>query len=327
MAKSALITGITGQDGFYLAELLHSQGYDRIYGLVRTSSLNVEQRIGAPSAYIRVEFGDLTDSLSLREILSRTQPDEIYNLGAQSQVQWSFKTPESTFDITGAGCLRMMEAIRQASPQSRFYQASSSEMFGRPVEVPQTELTPFHPRSPYGVAKVAAYWATVNYREAYGLFASSGILYNHESPRRGEEYVTRKVTATAARIAPRSAEETPPRQPRRPARLGFRPRLRARHVADPATRPPGRLRHRHGPDPFGARPVRGGLFVAWASTSRTMLNTDPQFVRPPEATQLVGNPAKAQTLLGWHHETTFEQLVEHMVRHDYDRLKRGGQEE
>ena len=200
MTKKALITGITGQDGYYLSEFLVSKGY-QVYGLIRRSSQNVDQRLGKLADYVIPEHADMTDSLSLRDALSRVQPDEIYNLAAQSHVAWSFKTPESTFDITGAGCLRLLEAMRQTSPHSRFYQASSSEMFGQVQEVPQKENTPFHPRSPYGVAKVAAYWATVNYREGYDLFTSNGILFNHESERRGEEFVTRKITKAVAQIA------------------------------------------------------------------------------------------------------------------------------
>lgn len=200
MAKKALVTGLTGQDGSYLAELLHEKGYE-VYGLLRRSSQPLEHRIGRMADYVNIQHGDLTDSLSLREILSKVQPDEIYNLAAQSHVAWSFQTPESTFDITGAGCLRLLEAMRQTSPHSRFYQASSSEMFGLIQETPQTERTPFHPRSPYGVAKVAAFWATVNYREGYDLFACNGILFNHESERRGEEFVTRKITIAVAKIA------------------------------------------------------------------------------------------------------------------------------
>src|ERR1700754_1139776 len=203
--KKALITGITGQDGSYLAELLLDKGYE-VYGLVRRSSSFNTDRIDhlyrdphEQGVSLFTHYGDLTDPVALTKLLYELQPDEIYHLGAQSHVRVSFDIPEYTFDVTGAGTLRLLEAIRESGVDTRFYQASSSEMYGSPPP-PQSEPTPFHPRSPYAVAKVAAYWAAVNYREAYGMFASNGILFNHESPRRGETFVTRKITRSVARI-------------------------------------------------------------------------------------------------------------------------------
>src|SRR3989441_10415196 len=206
MAKRALITGITGQDGSFLTELLLDKGYE-VYGIVRRSSSFNTERIDhlyqdphEPSTRLRMFYGDLNDSSSLNTILRRTEPDEIYNLGAQSHVRVSFDIPEYTGEVSGLGTVRLLEAIRETGIRPKFYQASSSELFGKAREIPQTEKTPFHPRSPYGCAKAYAYHTTVNYREAYGLFAVNGILFNHESPRRGESFVTRKVTRAVARI-------------------------------------------------------------------------------------------------------------------------------
>src|SRR5687768_6595882 len=203
--KKALITGISGQDGSYLAELLLNKGYE-VHGIVRRSSSFNTDRIDhlyqdphEQGVHLFTHYGDLTDPVALTKLLYELQPDEIYHLGAQSHVRVSFDIPEYTFDVTGAGTLRLLEAIRESGVETRFYQASSSEMFGA-APPPQSESTPFHPRSPYAVAKVAAFWATVNYREAYGMFASNGILFNHEGPRRGETFVTRKITRAVARI-------------------------------------------------------------------------------------------------------------------------------
>jgi GDPmannose 4,6-dehydratase len=319
MAKKALITGVTGQDGYYLAEFLHQKGYE-IYGLVRRSSQNIEQRLGKLAGYVQVEHGDLTDSLSLREILSRVQPDEIYNLAAQSHVAWSFKTPESTFDITGAGCLRLLEAMRQTSPRSKFYQASSSEMFGKVHEVPQSERTPFHPRSPYGVAKVAAYWATVNYREGYNLFTCNGILFNHESERRGEEFVTRKISIAAARI-----------------KLGLQDKLALGNLeakrdwgyAPEYVRAMWLMLQQDEPDDYviatgETHSVREFCEIAFAHLGldyRDFVFEDPQFYRPAEVNLLIGDATKAREKLGWKPETSFRQLVERMVDADLENQK------
>src|SRR5712664_4308540 len=206
MAKTALISGITGQDGSFLTELLLEKGYE-VYGIVRRSSSFNTERIDhlyqdphVPETRLRMFYGDLNDSSSLNTILRRVQPDEIYNLGAQSHVRVSFDVPEYTGEVSGLGAVRLLEAIRATSLQPKFYQASSSELFGKVHEVPQRETTPFHPRSPYACAKAYAHWQTVNYREAYELFATNGILFNHESPRRGENFVTRKITRSATRI-------------------------------------------------------------------------------------------------------------------------------
>src|SRR5512136_1674488 len=206
MAKKALITGITGQDGSYLAELLLSKGYE-VHGIIRRASTFNTGRLDpiyrdphAGQNRLFLHYGDLSEASALARLIGRIQPDEIYNLAAQSHVRVSFDSPEYTTDITATGAVRLLEAVRETGIKPRFYQASSSEMFGRVREVPQTERTPFHPRSPYGVAKVYGHFITVNYRESYGLFACSGILFNHESPRRGKEFVTRKITDAAARI-------------------------------------------------------------------------------------------------------------------------------
>lgn len=319
MPKKALVTGLTGQDGTYLAELLHEKGYE-VYGLLRRSSQPLEQRLGRLTDFVKIQHGDLTDSLSLREILSKVQPDEIYNLAAQSHVAWSFQTPESTFDITGAGCLRLLEAMRQTSPHSRFYQASSSEMFGLVQQTPQSERTPFHPRSPYGVAKVAAFWATVNYREGYDMFACNGILFNHESERRGEEFVTRKITIAAAKIA-----------------LGLQKKLMLGNLD--AKRDWGyapeyveamwlMLQH-DAPEDFviATGETHSVREFCQAAFSRVGLNwedhveIDPNFFRPAEVSLLVGDATKAKVKLGWAPKVSFEALVHKMVDADVARLK------
>ena len=235
--RKALVTGITGQDGSYLAELLLEKGYE-VHGIVRRSSSFNTDRIDhlyrdphERGVRLFTHYGDLSDSVALTKLIYELQPDEIYHLGAQSHVRVSFDIPEYTFDVTGAGTLRLLDAIREAGAPARFYQASSSEMYGS-APPPQSETTRFHPRSPYAVAKVAAYWATVNYREAYGMFAANGILFNHESPRRGETFVTRKITRAARAHQGRPSGQALSRQPRGEARLGLRSGLRRGDVAD-----------------------------------------------------------------------------------------------
>jgi GDPmannose 4,6-dehydratase len=319
MGKKALITGLTGQDGYFLAQQLHEKGYD-VYGLIRRSSLNIDQRIGTLAQYVHVEHGDLTDSLSIREVLSRIQPDEIYNLAAQSHVQWSFKTPESTFDITGAGCLRLLEAMRQTSPHSRFYQASSSEMFGKVQQTPQTETTPFWPRSPYGVAKVAAYWASVNYREGYDLYTCNGILFNHESERRGEEFVTRKITMGAARIA-HNMQKT--------IALGNLEAKRDWGYAPEYTHAMWLMLQQDQPDDYviatgETHSVREFCEIAFRCVGlnyEDCVVVDPAFFRPAEVNLLIGDASKAKKVLGWEPRVSFEELVEIMVKADYNRVK------
>jgi dTDP-4-dehydrorhamnose reductase len=267
MPKTALITGITGQDGAYLAELLLEKGYT-VHGVKRRASSFNTGRIDhlyqdphAPDRRFILHYGDLTDATNLIRILQQVQPDELYNLAAQSHVQVSFETPEYTANADALGALRLLEGIRilGLERKTRFYQASTSEMYGQVREIPQRETTPFYPRSPYGAAKVYGYWITVNYREAYGLHASNGILFNHESPIRGETFVTRKITRAVARIYLGVAADPVSGQSRCPARLGPRPGLRGRHVADAATGPARRLRHRHRRDPPRARVRRTGL--------------------------------------------------------------------
>ncbi|MCX7018163.1 MAG: GDP-mannose 4,6-dehydratase [bacterium] len=316
MAKKAFITGITGQDGYYLADFLLDKGYD-VYGLVRSSSLEIPQRIGKLAGRVHIDHGDLTDSLSIREIIERVQPDEIYNLAAQSHVQWSFKLPENTFDTTGSGCIRMLEAIRQTCPQARFYQASSSEMFGLVQEVPQRETTPFHPRSPYGVAKVAAFWATINYREGYNMFACNGILFNHESPRRGEDFVTRKITKAAARIA-----------------LGLQDKLilgnldvkRDWGYAPEYVRAMWLMLQQETPEDYviatgETHTVREFCEIAFRRAGldwEKHVEIDPRFFRPAEVNLVIGDASKAMRQLGWEHKTSFPQLVEIMVDADLE---------
>ena len=247
--KKAFITGITGQDGSYLAELLLEKGYE-VHGLVRRSSsfnrgriehIHKDHHLSANK--IHLHYGDMTDAPSLHRLLGAIQPDEVYNLAAQSHVAVSFETPEYTSQADGVGTLRILDAIQSLGlgDRCRFYQASISEMFGKVVETPQKESTPFYPRSPYGAAKLFAHWITVNYREAYGLFACSGILFNHESPRRGENFVTRKVTLSLAQILKGEQGATVSGKSKCPARLGLCRRLRPGHVADAATGCPGRL--------------------------------------------------------------------------------------
>ena len=237
--------------------------------MVRRSSTTPYERIAHLVDRVELVSADLLDQTSLTDVVAEYEPDEIYNLAAQSFVQTSWTQPVLTGEFTALGVTRMLEAMKKAAPKARFYQASSSEMFGKVVESPQRESTPFYPRSPYGVAKVYGHWITVNYRESFGLYAVSGILFNHESPRRGLEFVTRKVTDAAARIKLGLANEAAPRQPRRAARLGIRRRLRRRHVAHAAAGRAGRLRDRHRPHLVGARALRRGVSARRVSTIAT----------------------------------------------------------
>ena len=259
----ALITGITGQDGSYLAELLLGKGYE-VWGVVRRSSTESYERIDHLRDRLHFAQADLLDQPSLTAALQQAEPDEVYNLAAQSFVPTSWTQPVLTAEFTAVGVTRLLEAIRQVNPKIRFYQASSSEMFGRVLETPQSELTPFYPRSPYGVAKAYGHYITVNYRESYDMYACSGILFNHESPRRGLEFVTRKVTDGVARIKLGLDHAPHPGQPRRPARLGLRRRLRRRHVADA---PAGRRRTTTWWPP--ASPTRSRGSWSWPSPTPT----------------------------------------------------------
>ena len=340
MSKTALITGVTGQDGAYLAHLLLSKGYT-VHGVKRRSSSfntgrieDIYQDPHADSPHFILHYGDMTDSTNLIRIVQETQPDEIYNLAAQSHVQVSFETPEYTANADAVGTLRLLEAIRILGMESsvRFYQASTSELYGLVQEVPQSETTPFYPRSPYGVAKLYAYWIVVNYREAYGIHASNGILFNHESPLRGETFVTRKITRAAAAI-----------------KLGRQEKLYLGNLD--AQRDWGHAREyvegmwlmlqQEEPDDYvlaTGETTRVRMFVEWAfaeagidlewkgggihekgyctETGRCLVEVDPRYFRPTEVELLLGNPTKAREKLGWEHKTSVQALAKEMVAED-----------
>jgi GDPmannose 4,6-dehydratase len=319
--KTALITGITGQDGSYLAELLLEKGY-RVYGLVRRSSTVTFERIQHIQDRLELLSADLTDQNSLFYALEESKPDEVYNLAAQSFVQTSWTQPVLTGDVTGLGVTRMLEAIRifDRERRIRFYQASSSEMFGKVMAVPQDEDTPFYPRSPYGVAKVYGHWATVNYRESYGMFAVSGILFNHESPRRGLEFVTRKVTDAAARIKLGLSDEL---------RLGNLDAQRDWGFAGDYVRAMWLMLQHDRPEDFvvatgETHTVQKLVETAFGAVDldwRPYVKQDPRFMRPAEVDLLVGDPSRARTELGWEPEVDFDQLVRMMVEADLERLR------
>ena len=320
MAKRALITGITGQDGSYLAELLLSEGYE-VIGLVRRSSTLTIERISHIQDRLILVSGDLVDEVSLINVLREYRPCEVYNLAAQSFVQTSWTQPVLTGEITALGVTRMLDAIRIVDPEIRFYQASSSEMFGRVRTVPQDENTPFYPRSPYGVAKVYGHWITVNYRESYNLHATSGILFNHESPRRGLEFVTRKVTHGAARIKAGLDTEL---------RLGNLDAQRDWGYAGDYVRAMWSMLQLDRPDDFvvatgQTHSVRELCEVAFRAAGLDYVDhvvVDPAYIRPAEVDLLVGDPTKAQHQLGWKCEVDFYGLVEMMVAADIDALAR-----
>ena len=342
--KTALITGITGQDGSYLAELLLDKGYE-VHGIKRRSSQFNTERIdhlytdphfkGLP---FHLHYGDMTDSTNLIRIIQETQPDEIYNLAAQSHVQVSFDSPEYTADVDALGAMRMLEAIRilGMEKKTRFYQASTSELYGKIQETPQSETTPFYPRSPYGVAKLYAFWITVNYREAYGIYATNGILFNHESPRRGETFVTRKITRAAVRIAEGIQEKT------------FLGNLNAKrdwgHAKD-YVYGMWLMMQQEEPDDFvlatgETTSVRdfcdmafkhAGIEIEWEgegvnetginkATGKPVIEVDPQYFRPTEVDLLLGDPTKAQEKLGWKFKYDVNALVEDMVKADHKSL-------
>jgi len=346
LTKTALITGITGQDGAYLAEFLLGKGYT-VHGIKRRASLFNTDRIDhlyqdphAQDVKLRLHYGDLTDSTNLIRVVQQVQPDEIYNLAAQSHVAVSFETPEYTGNADALGTLRLLEAIRilGLEKKTRFYQASTSEMYGKVAEVPQKETTPFYPRSPYGAAKVYAYWITVNYREAYGIHACNGILFNHESPIRGETFVTRKITRALARIS-----------------LGLQDRLYLGNVD--SLRDWGHARdfvvaqwlmlQQAEPDDYVVatgeqHSVREfveraggvlGMRIEWrgrgvdeqgidAQTGKVVVSIDPRYFRPTEVETLLGDPTRARTKLGWKPEVSFAQLVEEMVKSDLESAQR-----
>src|SRR5438046_1889601 len=321
MAKTALISGITGQDGSFLTEVLLEKGYD-VYGIIRRSSSFNTDRIDhlyqdphEKGTRLRLLYGDLNDSSSLNTILRQVQPDEIYNLGAQSHVRVSFDVPEYTGEVTGLGAVRFLEAIRATGISPKFYQASSSELYGKVVETPQTETTPFHPRSPYGCAKAYAYHITVNYRESYGLFACNGILFNHESERRGETFVTRKITRAATRI-----------------KLGLQSKLYLGNLearrdwgyAGDYVEAMWLMMQAETPDDFVIATGEAHSVKEFVEATFGMLNLDwrehvaidPRYFRPAEVDLLHGDASKARRVLGWQPKVDFNSLVRIMVNHD-----------
>ncbi len=336
--KKALITGITGQDGSYLAELLLEKDYE-VHGIVRRHSTICTERIDHllddPSLKNRffLHYGDLTDSCNLLALVSKIRPDEVYNLGAQSHVAVSFEVPEYTADTTGVGTIRLLEALHQSGVPAKFYQASTSEMFGGlPETAPQSETTPFYPKSPYGAAKVYSYWVTVNYRESYGIFAANGILFNHESPRRGETFVTRKITMAVAKIMANKQDKLS---------LGNLDAKRDWGFAGDYVEGMWLMLQQDEPDDYvlatnETHTVRefaqeafaeAGISIEWRGkgveekgyckkTGRLLIDVDPQFFRPSEVEFLLGNPSKAEKKLGWKRKVAFKELVRLMVRAD-----------
>ena len=318
--KKALITGITGQDGSYLAELLLAEGY-KVYGMVRRASTETFERINHIKDRITLVQADLLDELSLIHVMKEIRPDEIYNLAAMSFVPTSWSQPILTGEFTGIGVTKILEAMRHVCPEAKFYQASSSEMFGKVQEVPQTEKTPFYPRSPYGVSKVYGHYITVNYRESYDLFTVSGILFNHESPRRGKEFVTRKVTDAVARI-----------------KLGVQKKLKLGNLdserdwgfAGDYVRAMYMMMQHPEPETFviatgKTHSVQRLVEVAFERAGlkwQDYVEVDPALIRPAEVDQLLGNPAKAKKILGWEPEVSFEELVQMMVDADLVRVKK-----
>ena len=336
MSKVALITGITGQDGSYLAEFLLKKGYD-VHGVIRRSSVDYRERIAHLEGHehFHLHYGDLSDSMSILSVVSTVRPDEIYNLAAQSHVQVSFDVPEFTADVDATGVLRVLEAVRLCGLKDtcRIYQASTSELFGKVQEVPQKETTPFYPRSPYGVAKQYGFWITKNYRESYGMYAVNGILFNHESERRGETFVTRKITLAAARIAQGFQDKL---------YLGNLDSLRDWGYAKDYVECMWLILQHETPEDFviatgEMHTVRefatlafkeAGIELRWegegvnekgidVKTGKSLVEVDPKYFRPCEVEQLLGDPTKAKTLLGWNPtKTSFRELVRIMVAHD-----------
>jgi GDPmannose 4,6-dehydratase len=326
MAKKALITGITGQDGSYLAELLLSKGYE-VHGLVRRSSSFNTGRIDhlyhdphERKTRLFLHYGDLTDGASLRKVLAATSPTEIYNLAAQSHVRVSFDQPVYTVESGALGTLQLLEAIRDLQLKAKFYQASSSEMYGQAAQVPQTETTPFHPRSPYGCGKVYSYWQTVNYREAYGMFACNGILFNHESPRRGETFVTRKITRGATRIKEGLQEKL---------FLGNLDAKRDWGFAGDYVEAMWLMLQQKEPEDFviatgqthSVREFAEEVFKLVGLDWKKHVEVDPRYLRPAEVDVLLGDPTKARTKLGWKAKVSFSGLAKMMTDHDWELAK------
>jgi len=326
MSKKALITGITGQDGSYLAELLLSKGYE-VHGIIRRASTFNTGRLEhiysdphSPKHKLFLHYGDLSDGSALARLMGKIQPDEVYNLAAQSHVRVSFDAPEYTTDITGTGVIRLLEAIREVGIKPRFYQASSSEMFGMVQEVPQKETTPFYPRSPYGCAKVYGHWITVNYRESYGLHASSGILFNHESPRRGATFVTRKITRAVAHIRAGLQDKL---------YLGNLEAKRDWGYAKEYVEAMWLMLQQHEPDDYviatnETHSVQEFLEVAFGFANldwRKYVEIDPRYYRPAEVDLLIGDASKAKKKLGWAPKTTFAELARLMAESDIKLLE------
>lgn len=318
MAKKALITGITGQDGSYLAELLLEKGYE-VHGIMRRNSTFTTGRIEHIFDQVTLHYGDLADSSSLHHIVSSVQPDEVYNLAAQSHVKVSFDVPEYTADVTGTGTLRLMEAIRTCAPKAKFYQASSSEMFGKVLEVPQTEKTPFYPRSPYGAAKVYSYWITKNYRESYDMFACNGILFNHESPRRGETFVTRKITRAVAAIKAGKQDKL---------FLGNLDAKRDWGFAGDYVEAMWLMLQAEKPDDYvvatnETHSVKEFCQIAFEHVGLDWdkyVEVSEKYFRPAEVDLLIGNPAHVKKQLKWVPKVSFEELVKMMVDADINEL-------
>lgn len=325
--KKALITGITGQDGSYLTELLLKKGYD-VYGVVRRASTFNTSRLDhvyrdphESGVRLRLLYGDLNDASSLNKILRDVQPDEIYNLGAQSHVRVSFDVPEYTAEVTALGTIRILEAIREVGLRPRFYQASSSELYGKVLQVPQTEETPFYPRSPYACAKAFAYYTTVNYRESYGLHASNGILFNHESPRRGETFVTRKITRAVARIKHKVQDKL---------FLGNLEAKRDWGYAPEYVEAMWRIVQHDEPEDFviatgETHTVQEFVDLAFGHAEldwKKYVEIDPRYFRPAEVDLLIGDPTKAKKKLGWEPKTSFSDLVRIMIKADLAEVKR-----
>jgi len=343
MKKKALITGITGQDGSYLAELLLDKNYE-VHGIVRRSSSFNTFRIdhlfkneSILNKTLFLHYGDLTDSSNLNRLVEKIQPQEIYNLGAQSHVQVSFEVPEYTAEVGGVGTLRFLDAIKEIGLETRFYQASTSELFGKVQEIPQTEKTPFYPRSPYAAAKLYSYWIVVNYREAYGLFASNGILFNHESERRGKTFVTRKISVAVAKIMLGKQEKLS---------VGNLDAKRDWGYAPEFVEGMWRMLQADEPDDYilatgETRSVREFIEESFAvfneeilwegknekeigvlkSTGKTVVDINPRFYRPTEVDLLIGSPLKAKEKLGWSPKVKFNELVRIMVESDYKKIK------
>lgn len=343
MSKKALITGITGQDGSYLAEQLLEKGYD-VHGVIRRSSSfntgRIDHIYNDPkfSGKFSLHYGDITDTSNINRLLEKIEPDEIYNLAAQSHVKVSFEVPEYTAEVDAVGTLRFLDAIRETGIKTRFYQASTSELYGKVQEIPQTEKTPFYPRSPYGVAKLYGYWIIVNYREAYNIFACNGILFNHESPRRGETFVTRKITMAAARIKLGLQQKLSLGNLNAKRDWGYAPeyvegmwRMLQQETAEDFVLATGETREVR--EFVDAAFNELGMNLKWEGKGenekglldgKVVVDVNPKYYRPTEVELLIGNPAKAKQKLGWEAKTKFTDLARLMAKADYELVKKRG---